>query len=555
MRFYSIILLALVLVCSCNNSVPTSTIKKDIHKLKDPDSVINAYRQLIKDSRLDTHSSINAKYRLADAYFRKMEYDKAIAVFKEVINYNWREQTEEDQKLIRKSMRGISAAYGYRRKNDSALIYSLKHLDIAEELKDSSLISLSYFEIGSDYLGVNESKKALEYLTKSEGIAKKVSDNKILNMVYLVKGAYYGEKRNYNTAIKYFKVGKMHHPGYKEGVPDMKADANIAICYMYMKEYDKALAIHKSAYDYFIKKDDRINIIRTLRNIAYVYSSTNRYKEAFNYFNIADSIAEKHKIDKIRGDILSTMCNAAEKGKMYKKALEYQKKYMAFRDNLAIERKAVSLEEIKQRYEEDKRVQEIKYKEREKQLIYLSAIIILVLILMLIFIYFRRKILLHQKEKELILLRERQTESELALKRSEIFDFSNRINEKNRLLMDLEQELYLLKKESETKGCDMDKIRQSLKVHLIDEDARNMIEQKIESANGEFLTMVKVKHPDVNSDDLQLIGMLRLKFSSKHIAEIMNTSERAIEGRRYRLRKKLDLEKGDNLMEYLLRLN
>ncbi|MCT4639778.1 MAG: tetratricopeptide repeat protein [Bacteroidales bacterium] len=555
MRLYSTILLALVFIYSCNNSVPKSTIKKEISELNDPDSVINAYQPLIEMGNLDSHNDIIAKQKLADAYYRKMEYSKAIDQFKGVINYNWREQTVEDQKLIIKSLRGISAAYGYLRKNDSALIYSLKHFDIANELKDSSLISLSYFEIGSDYLGVNNSEKALEYLTKAEIIAEAIPDHKLLNMVYQVKGAYYGEKKRYNKAIDYFTLSKKHNSIYKNGEPDMRIDANIAICYMYMKEYDKALAIHKKAYDYLVKKDDRVNIIRTLRNIAYVYSAKKRYEEAFHYFNIADSIAEKHKIAKIRGDILSTMCKSAEKAKMYEKALMYQKKYMAFKDSLAIEKKAVNLEEIKQRYEEDKRVQEVKYKEREKQLIYLSAIIILILVLLLIFIYFRRKVLLHKKEKELILLREKQIESELALKRSEIFDFSNRINEKNRLLMDLEQELYLLKKESETAGCDMDKIRQSLKVHLIDEDARNMIEQKVESANGEFLTMVKAKHPDVNSDDLQLIGMLRLKFSSKHIAEIMNTSERAIEGRRYRLRKKLELDKGVNLMEYLLRLN
>ena len=89
---------------------------------------------------------------------------------------------------------------------------------------------------------------------------------------------------------------------------------------------------------------------------------------------------------------------------------------------------------------------------------------------------------------------------------------------------------------------------------MLNENAQKLIEEKIENANSAFFIQLREKHPNITSDDIQIMGLLRMKFSSKQISEILNCSERAIESKRYRLRKKMKLEKGDNLIEYILNL-
>ena len=139
-------------------------------------------------------------------------------------------------------------------------------------------------------------------------------------------------------------------------------------------------------------------------------------------------------------------------------------------------------------------------------------------------------------------------------KKIELFDLSVRIQEKNRLLLDLEQQLKLLRSGS-CNSKDINKLNQSLKNHLIDESNRGIIEEKVMSAHHEFLEMLKSKYKTLSKEDLNLIGLLKIGLSSKQISEIYNTSERAIEGRRYRLRKKLELEKGENLVDYINSIN
>ena len=54
--------------------------------------------------------------------------------------------------------------------------------------------------------------------------------------------------------------------------------------------------------------------------------------------------------------------------------------------------------------------------------------------------------------------------------------------------------------------------------------------------------------------DKKLCAYLRMDLSSKDIAPLLNMSFRSVEMSRYRLRKKMDLDRDVNLVEYLQKL-
>ena len=77
-------------------------------------------------------------------------------------------------------------------------------------------------------------------------------------------------------------------------------------------------------------------------------------------------------------------------------------------------------------------------------------------------------------------------------------------------------------------------------------------EQAFNHADKKFFTRLKEKHPVLTPNDLKLCVYLRLNLSSKEIAPLLNISSRSVEIKRYRLRKKLDLERDTNLNEYVI---
>ena len=56
---------------------------------------------------------------------------------------------------------------------------------------------------------------------------------------------------------------------------------------------------------------------------------------------------------------------------------------------------------------------------------------------------------------------------------------------------------------------------------------------------------------DLKKNDVKLCVYLRMGLSSKEMASLLNTSVRSIETARYRLRKKLNIGSGDNLLEFI----
>ena len=94
-------------------------------------------------------------------------------------------------------------------------------------------------------------------------------------------------------------------------------------------------------------------------------------------------------------------------------------------------------------------------------------------------------------------------------------------------------------------------------VKTIDKNLSNnkdweFFEEAFNNADKDFLHKIKDQHPNLTPSDLKLCAYLRLNLSSKEIAPLLNISIRSVEIKRYRLRKKMDLEHEDGLVDYIL---
>lgn len=76
------------------------------------------------------------------------------------------------------------------------------------------------------------------------------------------------------------------------------------------------------------------------------------------------------------------------------------------------------------------------------------------------------------------------------------------------------------------------------------------IYQKAEIANKNFIDRLNQDYPELTQLDKKLLILLRIGLTSKEIAPLMNISHKSVEISRYRLRKKLNLDKNINLSDF-----
>ena len=85
-------------------------------------------------------------------------------------------------------------------------------------------------------------------------------------------------------------------------------------------------------------------------------------------------------------------------------------------------------------------------------------------------------------------------------------------------------------------------------------DSWTAFKEAFDNADKDFLKKIKNEHPLLTPNDLRMCAYLRLNLSSKEIAPLLNISVRSVEIKRYRLRKKMELQHEQGLVEYILNI-
>ncbi len=158
------------------------------------------------------------------------------------------------------------------------------------------------------------------------------------------------------------------------------------------------------------------------------------------------------------------------------------------------------------------------------------------------------------KEKELIRLKNEKLDAELSFKSKELANLTMAIIKKNEFLLELKE---TIKQQKEDLGTRFPEKYYSNLIKKIDSNISSMDDWKVfqfhfEKAHEKFLQKLMAKYPQLSNSDLRLCAYLRMNLSSKEIAPLLRISYRGVENHRYRLRKKLNLNKDVNLTDFIL---
>ena len=149
-----------------------------------------------------------------------------------------------------------------------------------------------------------------------------------------------------------------------------------------------------------------------------------------------------------------------------------------------------------------------------------------------------------------------QLQREIEEKNAEMFTLASFIIRKNELILKLKDLVNEISGKNTQKSLIplYGKINLLLADNLNTEDDWKMFLIKFEQKHHTFFNRIKKTYPQLTTNDLRLCACLKLNMATKDIASLMNSSVRAVENNRYRLRKKLGLDSSQNLSEFLMEI-
>jgi ligand-binding sensor domain-containing protein/DNA-binding CsgD family transcriptional regulator len=162
-----------------------------------------------------------------------------------------------------------------------------------------------------------------------------------------------------------------------------------------------------------------------------------------------------------------------------------------------------------------------------------------------------------EKEKEIIALKNQRLQYELRHKSQELADSTMNLIRKNEILTDIIQNLNKISsslnknKEQQAIFNELKKIQEEIKSNIEHDNNWKKFEENFDLVYENYLKRLTETYPNLTVTDKKICAYLKMGLSSKDIAPLLNMSYRSVEMSRYRLRKKMNLDRNVSLSDFL----
>lgn len=250
--------------------------------------------------------------------------------------------------------------------------------------------------------------------------------------------------------------------------------------------------------------------------------------------------------------------------KMPDSALKYFKVYTRFNEEFQNENDLKRITQLKMQYEFDeilkqREIDEIKRQAdyKRKEVLYIGIMVVSILgivIVVLLFLNQKSKTAKIVLKKENLELEKEKLNQDIEYKKKELASNMMYLVEKNEFLAKLARQLVELKPSSK-------KDNQNIIQGLINELKLNSnakvwddFELRFKEVHSDFYDALYEAFPDLSPNEIKICAFLRLNMSTKEISSITHQSVKSINMARFRLRKKLNMDRDENLIAFLTQL-
>lgn len=500
--------------------------KKD--ESRRPNGSANALQLLYEASlkNADTLQAINSLLELAHIYSHQAQHKSSYDHLWSALMLADASNMERAKSMV---YRDIGRHYSYFNRRDKALDYLEQSLKARKKLvasgKDSKAELVDgYLAFASTYRELNEWTLNKAYLDSCKTYLNILSPSSRIYNIYKFEDAVNTNsfKKHHEALSKFKEIA----PWIKENFPTFQV-----LLFNYMGDTYKDLGNYNLSEQYYkeaLNVSELRNAHKDFTPLIYerlsdLYYSRNRYNEAYQ------TIKKAKELDAIYFDSRS----------------ENNSPLLEIHDAFLKEKK-LQAELVKE--------QRLNQLEQDERVLFLQKTILSTFIIILILfglIYFNNVRSKHRAEKEVIKER-RELETQ---KNSEIIELKNKELAASVLKL-IEKDAFIESLKGKLSKGSGEINRQEAKQIIQSIDSKNTenwdeFEARFVSINKSFYQKLKKEYPNLTENDQRLCALVKLNFSSKDIARLLNMSPDSVHTTRSRLRKKLNLPRNMNLKQFI----
>lgn len=157
-----------------------------------------------------------------------------------------------------------------------------------------------------------------------------------------------------------------------------------------------------------------------------------------------------------------------------------------------------------------------------------------------------------EQEQEILQLKNQNLVQEITNKKAELNASILQMAHKNEFLTVLKDRIHKIQNQSDDSAKKpLRSIVNFINSELRQEDYWEKFQLIFDQTFQDFIKQLEVKHPNLTQNDYRLSCFIKMKLNNHEIASILNITVNGVEQAKYRLKKKINLDKTENLNEYI----
>jgi tetratricopeptide (TPR) repeat protein len=494
------------------------TYKKKKDSKKAFENFFKAEKHMLYSNRAALYNSIGNVYANIKDYKSSMNY---------LIKADALATKNKNEKVLMKIYNSIGFLNNIQNNKEEAIKYYYKSLAISERIKDYSQITLSYNNIGSVQASSNQLEKSLNTLLKNKENFKHLNQNSISKA-----------DLNFNIASLYIELNQIQN------------------AYTYLKFVENYVKLNPgSKFEFYVPA-----------NFSEIKLREKKYDEAINHLTQALSFAKKNNNNEYISIAYSKLSNIYKIKGDFINAFKMQSLFIETNYKVVQQAKENDTKELQIKYEINQYENNIKNQKQEIELLrykssqanYQYAIFIILIIGLISFVIRQNNIIKIRKRNEKYFaeinsLKEEKLKTEVEFKNKQVTEFALQIQEQNNLLLLLKKNINVIKNNTKENNIleEVQKTQMMINDTITLNNEKVQLNSEVEDFQKTFLYKLKSSFQNLNEKEVQIATLLRLNFNTKQIATQIGIAEHSIHNYRYSIRKKMNLEKEENLVDYL----
>ncbi|MEQ9403042.1 MAG: tetratricopeptide repeat protein [Cyclobacteriaceae bacterium] len=402
--------------------------------------------------------------------------------------------------------------------------------------------------LGEVYALMENYEKALEFNKMALNVSDTSANKGLIVEALINRAKLFVKINNHDSSVYYYSQALKYSEEFR--VDRQLANSSLGCYYFQIGEYELSVENFKRNLD----DPTEYRRDQTMLYLCKNYLALNEYDSALNYAFLAYNFSKKNGMKESACEASRLISDVYFMAKKFEQSYKYLQEHIECKNLIHNNQEKKQLADLRVQIETIEKAGEIELLKAQANLDQLNRVLIVRVSSLVVFVLFLVIILIYNRSRhnrKIQMLKARNLRDEIEKSKKDLHTQAMHMIRVNNNVLEIEEKLKELKPKVNGHALEVQRLINTIRFNKNQEKDWENFDHYFEGLNSGFSDRLRAEFPSLTLNEIRLCSLLKMNLMNGEIASILNVETKSVTMKKYRLKKKLGLSEGDDLVKYL----